>query len=130
MKRAITLAAIAATILLGPTARAQTIGTVADEAAIRALIVEMTDGFNSHDAKAASAMYTPDAWLVTVRGDLMNGRAAIEKGLGQIFATRAKNAAHRTQSVNVRFVRPDVALAHVVNELSGLVAADGQALPA
>ena len=29
----------------------------------------------------------------------------------------------------VRFIRPDVALAHVTNEFSGLVSPDGQTLP-
>ena len=32
--------------------------------------------------------------------------------------------------MDVRFVRPDVALAHVTNQLSGLVSPEGQTLPA
>ena len=31
--------------------------------------------------------------------------------------------------MSVRFVRPDIALAHVKNELSGLIGPDGQTLP-
>jgi uncharacterized protein (TIGR02246 family) len=89
----------------------------------------MTDGFNNHNGKAAARMYTRDARFVSVRGDMMNGQAAIEKGLSAILTTRAKNAAQRTMDVTVRFVRPDVALANVTNELSGLVAPDGRALP-
>ena len=100
------------------------------EAAIRKIIVEMTEGFNSHDGKAASRMYAADARLVTVRGDVMNGRADIEKGLNAIFATRAKNATHSTKDVTIRMIKPDVAFAYVVNELSGLVTPDGQSLPA
>ena len=100
------------------------------EAAIRKIIVEMTEGFNSHDGKAASRMYAQDARLVTVRGDVMNGRAEIEKGLSAIFATRAKNATHSTKDVTIRMIKPDVAFAYVVNELSGLVTPDGQSLPA
>ena len=79
------------------------------EAAIRKIIVEMTEGFNSHDGKAASRMYAADARLVTVRGDVMNGRADIEKGLNAIFATRAKNATHSTKDVTIRMIKPDVA---------------------
>ena len=100
------------------------------EAAIRKIIVEMTEGFNSHDGKAASRMYARDARLVTVRGDVMNGRSEIEKGLSAIFATRAKNATHSTKDVTIRMIKPDVAFAYVVNELSGLVTPDGQSLPA
>ena len=99
------------------------------EAAIRKIIVAMTEGFNSHDGQAASRMYAQDARLVTVRGDVMNGRAEIEKGLNAIFATRAKNAAHSTKDVTIRLIKPDVAFAYVVNELSGLVTSDGNPCP-
>jgi uncharacterized protein (TIGR02246 family) len=72
-------------------------------------------------------MYMPEARLVTVRGEVMEGQVAIEKGLTSIFETRAKTAMHRTLSVSIRLLRPDVALVHVTNELSGLVAPDGTA---
>ena len=108
---------------------AQQGGSYEDEVAIRKVIVEMTEGFNNHDGKAAARMYIPDAKFVSVRGDMMNGQAAIEKGLSAILTSRAKNATQRTIDVTVRFVRPDVALANVTNELSGLVAPDGHALP-
>jgi uncharacterized protein (TIGR02246 family) len=108
---------------------AQQAGSNEDEAAIRKVIVEMTDGFNDHDGNAATRMYTPDARFVSVRGDMMTGQAAIEKGLSAILTSRAKNAAQRTMDVTVRFIRPDVALANVTNELRGLVTPDGHALP-
>lgn len=126
----IILAVSAGTLGMASIAGAQQTGSGEDEAAIRKVIVEMTDAFNSHDGKAATRMYTADARLVTVRGDMMSGQAAIEKGLSGIFATRAKNATQRTLDVAVRFIRPDVALANVTNELSGLVAPDGRSLPA
>jgi uncharacterized protein (TIGR02246 family) len=103
--------------------------TVADEEAIRKVIVEMTEGFNRHDAAASTRMYTADADLVTVRGERFRGTEDFQKGLAGIFATRAREATHRTLNVSIRFVRPDVALAHVTNELSGLIAPDGQRPP-
>ncbi len=109
---------------------AQQGGNTDSEAVIRKIILDMTDGFNSHDGKAAARMYTQDARLVTVRGEAMNGQTGIEKGLTSILTTRAKNATQHTLDVTIRFIRPDVALAYVTNELSGLVAPDGQALPA
>jgi uncharacterized protein (TIGR02246 family) len=108
---------------------AQQAGSNADDAAIRKVIAEMTEGFNNHDGKAAARMYAPDARFVSVRGDMMNGQAGIEKGLSAILSSRAKNATQRTMDVMVRFIRPDVALATVTNELSGLVAPDGHGLP-
>jgi uncharacterized protein (TIGR02246 family) len=130
MKRISAFAAITGAVLAAAsTSSAQQAGST-DEAAIRKVIVEMTDAFNNHDGKAAARMYSQDARLVSVRGEMMNTRAGIEKGLSSILTTRAKIATQRTIDVTIRFIRPDVALANVTNELSGLVAPDGQALPA
>jgi uncharacterized protein (TIGR02246 family) len=125
--RTVVIAAAIATIAIGSGVRADT--DAMDVAAIRKVIEEMTSGFNSHDGRAASEMYLKDARLVTVRGEVMNGQAEIERGLNAIFATRAKNATHKTLDVSIKLLRPDVAVAHVTNELSGLVAPDGQSLP-
>jgi ketosteroid isomerase-like protein len=48
-----------------------------------------TDAFSRHDAKAWVTFCTPDAQLVTVRGESMNGIGEIEKGLDAIFPARA-----------------------------------------
>jgi uncharacterized protein (TIGR02246 family) len=109
--------------------QAQNASTSGDEDAIRKVVVAMTEGFNRHDAKAAAQMYEPDARFVTVRGEVMIGQPAIEKGLASILGTRAKNSSQRTLDVVVKLLRPDIALVHVTNELSGLVAPDGQTLP-
>ena len=76
------LAAIAVSLAMLGTASmsaAEQAGSNEDEAAIRKVIVEMTEGFNNHDGKAAARMYTPHARFVSVRGDIMNGQAGIEK---------------------------------------------------
>ena len=104
-------------------------GTRSDEDAIKAVIAETTDAFSRRDAKAWVKFCTPDAQLVTVRGESMKGVAQIEKGLATIFQTRGRRVTLETLEVSVRFIRPDVALAHVKNELSGLLAPDGQTMP-
>jgi uncharacterized protein (TIGR02246 family) len=131
MKRA---AVVVAVIVIGISisglmSHAQNVANRSDEEVIRSVIVTMTEDFNRHDAKAATQMYAPDARFATVRGEVMDGQPAIEKGMALIFGTRAKNASLRTLDVAVRFIRPDIALVHVTNELSGLVAPDGQTLP-
>jgi uncharacterized protein (TIGR02246 family) len=109
----------------------QTSSSVApnDEEAIRAVLAATTDAFSRHVAKAWVKFCTPDAQLVTVRGESMKGIAEIEKGLATIFQTRGRNVTLKTLDVAVRFIRPDVALAHVTNELSGLISPEGQTLP-
>lgn len=100
-----------------------------DEESIRAVMTATTDAFSRHDAKAWVKFCTPDAQLVTVRGESMKGIAEIEKGLTAIFQTRGRNVTLKTRDVTVRFIRPDVALVHVTNELSGLISPEGQTLP-
>lgn len=127
--RAAALAGAIGLCVLGAVSAAEPLAKPMGENEIRQLITEMTAGFNRHDGRAASSMYLPNATLVTVRGEMMDGQAAIEKGLTSIFETRARNATLRTLNVTIRFLRPDIALAYVTNELSGLVAPDGQPLP-
>jgi uncharacterized protein (TIGR02246 family) len=100
-----------------------------DEQAIRNVILQMTDGFNKHDADAATAMYTSDADFVNVRGDKYTGAAEIRQRLAAIFSTRTKNAILKTQNVTIRFINRELAFAHVTNELSGLVDTAGVSLP-
>ena len=111
-------------------ASAQTADTRADEEAIKALMLQTTDAFNRHDAKAWAQFCTPDAQLVTVRGESMKGVAEIEKGLATIFATRGRQSHLQTLDVAVRIIRPDVALVHLTNEMSGVRSPDGQQQPA
>ena len=59
----------------------------------------------------------------------MRGIREIEKGLAAVFDSRARHATLKTLDISVRFIRPDVALAHVTNEMSGLLSAEGQPLP-
>ena len=110
-------------------AHTQAPDTRKDEEAIRGIMAATTEAFSRHDATAWARYCTPDAQLVTVRGESMNGVAAIEKGLTTVFETRGRNVRLKTLDVKVRFIRPDVALAHVTNELSGLLSPDGQTLP-
>lgn len=111
------------------TVSAQAPGNSSDETAIRAVMEATTKAFSSHDAKAWAQFCTETARLVTVRGESMDGVAEIEKGLAIVFATRAGAVTLRTLDMSIRFIRPDVALAYLTNELSGLVGPDGQTQP-
>ena len=53
--------------------------------AIKVLMVQTTESFNRHDAKAWARFCTPDAQLVTVRGESMKGISEIEKGLATVL---------------------------------------------
>ena len=116
-------------ICYAATAIAQSKTTREEEEAIKKVIAGTTEAFNKHDAKAFARFYTPDAELVTVRGERMKGAAEIERGLATIFATRATAATLKMLDVSIRLIRPDVAVAHVTNEMSGVINAEGEKQP-
>jgi len=127
LKRLSPFVAFCAWLSAVPLANGQ--GASSDEQAILALMAQSTQTFNDHDAKAWAQLCTPDARLVTVRGESMNGIAQIEKGLAAIFATRGRNATLKTLDVTVRFIKPDVAVVHVTNEMSGVTSPAGELQP-
>jgi uncharacterized protein (TIGR02246 family) len=131
MRQGLVVILVAVALFAGSAGAAQSPppGTRNDEDTIKAVMAATTDAFSRHDAKAWVKFCTPDAQLVTVRGEFMSGVSEIEKGLAMIFQTRGRTVTLKTLRVAVRFIRPDVALAHVTNELSGLVSPGGETLP-
>ena len=89
-----------------------------DEAAIRNVIMQMTENFNKHNAQEMASVFTIDGDLVNVHGIRLNSRSTIEAGLARMLKSDVPTATLRTVDVEVRFIRPDVAIAHVTNELS------------
>ncbi len=84
-----------------------------DEAAIRAIVKGVEDAWNAHDGKAFAAGFAPDADYVVVNGVYLKGRDAIEQGHTQIFTTLYRESRNAGTVKSVRFLRPDVAVAHV-----------------
>jgi uncharacterized protein (TIGR02246 family) len=58
----------------------------ADEEAIRSAIIAFAKAYNSGDAKAIAALFTPDGQIVTEEGETIEGREAIEEGFKDVFA--------------------------------------------
>lgn len=88
-------------------------GAGSDEAAIRQIVQQVQDGWNAHDGKAFAAPFATDADYVVVNGLYLKGREAIEQGHTQIFSTIYKESKNAATVKSVRFLRPDVAVAHV-----------------
>ena len=73
----------------------------------------MEDAWNAHDGKAFATPFAADADYVVVNGTYIKGRDAIEQGHTQIFTTFYKESRNAATFKGVRFLRPDVAVAHV-----------------
>lgn len=84
-----------------------------DEAAIRQIVKQVEDGWNAHDGKAFAAPFATDADYVVVNGMFIKGKEAIEKGHIGIFSTIYKDSRNVATVKSVRFLRPDVAVAHI-----------------
>ena len=84
-----------------------------DEAAIRQIVQQVQDGWNAHDGKAFAAPFATDADYVVVNGMYLKGRETIERGHAAIFAGIYKDSHNVATFKGVRFLRPDVAVAHV-----------------
>ena len=85
----------------------------ADESAVRQVVQQVQDAWNAHDGKAFAAPFATDADYVVVNGMYIKGRNAIEQGNTQIFSTIYKDSKNAATVKGVRFLRPDVAVAHV-----------------
>jgi uncharacterized protein (TIGR02246 family) len=57
----------------------------ADEQAIRDTVAAFTRAFNAGDARQVADLYTPEARLIGVHGNVVEGRAAIEQDFAETF---------------------------------------------
>lgn len=106
-----------------------------DEEAVRSVVNAFPDAWNRHDMDAIGALFAEDADFVNVTGTYWKGRESIQlnhafthgavpidsagvtvpKGIYGIFKT---STLHFKQ-IDVRFLRKDVAVAHIQTELLG-----------
>lgn len=96
-------------------------GSVAgqDEASIRKVEMEQQDAWNRHDAKAYANLFAVDGDCVNIVGWWWKGRAEIERKLTAAFAFVFRESVLTVTDVDVRFLNPDLAVAHVHWKLVG-----------
>jgi uncharacterized protein (TIGR02246 family) len=83
-----------------------------DEAAIRAIVADVEQGFNTNDAALMNRHLADDATVVDAVGREHRGRAAIDAASEAGLAGPLADQRARYLVTAVTFVRPDVALAH------------------
>jgi uncharacterized protein (TIGR02246 family) len=96
-------------------------GAAEDEAAVRASVKQMEEGWNKKSGVLFARPFADDADYVVINGLHLRGRAAIEQGHQRIFDTIFKQSALSLTVKQVRFLRPDVAIVHVnaANQIPG-----------
>lgn len=84
-----------------------------DEAEIRILETQQQEAWNHHDAKAYASLFTEDGEVVNVVGWWWKGKAEIERKLTDAFAFVFRESVLTINDVQVKFLAPEIAVAHV-----------------
>jgi uncharacterized protein (TIGR02246 family) len=84
-----------------------------DEAEIRDVQARQAETWNRHDAKAYASLFTEDADVVNVLGWWWRGRPEIETKLTAAFAFVFRDSTLTISEVQVKFLTPQIAVAHV-----------------
>jgi uncharacterized protein (TIGR02246 family) len=85
-----------------------------DEAEIRNLVqTRQQEAWNRHDAKAYAALFTEDGDLVNVVGWWWKGRPQIEQKLTDAYIFVFRESTLTVNEVQVKFLTPEIAVAHV-----------------
>jgi uncharacterized protein (TIGR02246 family) len=91
-----------------------------DEAAIRDVLqTRQQQAWNQHDAKAYAALFAEDGDVVNVVGWWWRDRAEIKRKLTDAFAFAFRESTLTITEVNVRFLTPEIAVAHVLWTMTG-----------
>ncbi|HUZ73674.1 MAG TPA: SgcJ/EcaC family oxidoreductase [Stellaceae bacterium] len=97
----------------------------ADRDAVAAVAGAFESAWNQHDMKALAALFAPDADFVNVVGMWWKNQEEIEAAHVHSHSTFLRNSVLSGNVENVKFLRRDVAVAHVLWELKGQVEPDG-----
>jgi uncharacterized protein (TIGR02246 family) len=97
--------------------------------AIAGVVTRIIEAWNRHDMDAFANVFAEDADFVNVRGVRWIGRDVIRKAHVTTHATIFKNSQLSLKETSTRFLRPDVAVARSVTEVTGQTNASGQTLP-
>jgi len=90
-----------------------------DESDIRRLQARQQEAWNRHDAVAYAALFADDGDVVNVAGWWWKGRREIERQLRAAFAVVFRDSRLAIADVEVRFLAPNVAIAHVRWTMAG-----------
>jgi len=81
--------------------------------------------WNKHNMDSLSTMLTEDVDFVNLAGVWLKGKTASIKLLRLVHQTTFKSSVWTTDSIKIRYVKPDLAILHIGWGLSGDVDPDG-----
>jgi len=120
MRLILLFAAVA--VLAAGTASGQSAGVAQDpkpEEAVRALAAAFESAWNTHDMRAFGKLLAEDVDWVNVSAGHGKGRETVETNHARVHAGKFKDSVMTIKIVEVAFLKPDVALAHVAWGIRG-----------
>lgn len=90
-----------------------------DDAAIRDVEAQQAEAWNRHDAKAYADLFAKDGDVVNVVGWWWQNRAEIEYKLNAGFAFVFRQSQMTIADVEIRYLNPTIAIAHVRWTMTG-----------
>jgi uncharacterized protein (TIGR02246 family) len=102
---------------------------VEDEKVIRKVVAALEEAWNRHDMKAWAALFAQDSDFVNVAGAHWQGRAEIESKHEEAHRMMFRESTLTIEDAGIKFLRSDVALAHVTWGLVGDKDPDGTPRP-
>ena len=96
-----------------------------DEASVRHVSEDFILAWNRHDMKALANLFSEDADFVNVVGMWWKNRQEIELAHVKTHETMFKNSQLSGEVTSLKFIKPDVAVAHLNWKLVGHLAPDG-----
>ena len=116
-------------MLFGLMITCQSLAQQADVEAIRELQRQQAEAWNGHDAAAYSRLFAEDGDVVNVLGWWWKNPAEIRSKLDDAFAFVFRDSTLTITDVQVRFLAPAIAVAHVSWTLDGAKAPPGAPAP-
>ncbi len=104
---------------------AQTGGNAKDTENIKSIALSWQDDWNRHDMKALSRLVAEDVDFITVGGVWQKNRLEFEDYHTKGHAMQFKESVWTTKNTTVKFVKSDVAVAHVEWAIKGDKDPDG-----
>jgi len=129
MKKDVLAGGLIVLLLASATACSAMANPAADNAAIRALAQRQETAWNRHDAKAYAALFTADCDVVNVVGNWWSGRAELERKLTTAYASTFRHSTLTFTNVQMRFLTPEFAIAHLRWAMTGAEMPAGQPQP-
>jgi uncharacterized protein (TIGR02246 family) len=100
-----------------------------DDAAIKQIVADFSNGWNTHDAHSMCVSLAENLEWVNWRGEALGTREAVEKEHAELFADLYKNS-HRTDEVkSIKYISPELAVVDDYWTMTGAKKRDGSDWP-